>query len=58
MYKCDIHGEKEYGWCDECKKILRCDCSRTTTSNGYIKGVEVILELCDTCEKPLRVWIK
>lgn len=27
MYNCDIHGEVINGWCDDCQKVVHCDCS-------------------------------
>lgn len=58
MYKCEIHGELENEWCDECCEIKQCDCSNIITTrfkdlvydclNGE-KTVTIYIDHCETC---------
>lgn len=55
MYKCDVHGYKEIEWCDECNKLINCDCSTTKTDNGYVeygnlgRSIQVYIDYYPVC---------
>jgi len=58
MYICKEHGQKKNDWCDECKKLLFCNCKNiiTTRFKDLIYDCEdgertVIIYLyhCETC---------
>lgn len=60
MYKCKIHGELKTEWCDECKKIVQCDCSDADyqkisglhyDTNQGERSLEIKVIFCATCGK-------
>lgn len=59
MYNCEKHGEMQEGVCDECGKMLCCDCSdqETVRFKDMIYDVDgigertvtIYLTFCATC---------
>ena len=61
MYKCDIHGELESEWCDDCQKIVRCDC----TDIGFTRRkdvdfgefcITINVDYCKTCDEIISIY--
>jgi hypothetical protein len=63
MYICETHGELESEWCDDCGKIVRCDCSTSETTRwkdlyyGERWSATIYLEFCPTCGHEKQTWI-
>ncbi len=60
MYTCNIHGKLKTEWCDECGKIVSCDCSESDTARfkdlifDCAEGertVSVYIDYCNQCGK-------
>ena len=58
MYKCELHGELESEWCDNCKEVIQCDCSNLTETrfkdlefdcNDGPRTFTIYLSHCETC---------
>ncbi len=64
MYNCTIHGQKKTDWCDECEKLLLCDCKDQDSARfkDLIYDVDCIGErtvtvtiyFCKTCGDAIR----
>jgi hypothetical protein len=52
MYICDVHGKLEQGWCNDCKKIVNCNCSITKT-----KRFKDLKYGCQEGERTITIWI-
>jgi hypothetical protein len=66
MYICDKHGELESEWCDDCKKIVACDCKDQTYTRfkdqlydceDGERTITMRLYHCETCGTPSHVEI-
>lgn len=51
-YICSIHGIKGIDWCDECKKLLKCDCSKI-----IIQKIKDIKYDCEVGKKLVTIKI-
>lgn len=60
MFRCDKHGVLKSEWCEDCKKVVVCDCSilDSTRFKDLIydcelgeKTTSIILSYCKTCGK-------
>ena len=67
MYICEIHGELDSDWCDECQKIVECDCSNQSEvifkdliydCDEGERTVSLRLQFCETCGLPIDAGIK
>jgi hypothetical protein len=67
MYKCELHGELESEWCDDCEEIVQCDCSHVTEIR--FKDLEydctdgprtftMYLLCCETCGNRFDIRLK
>lgn len=66
MYVCDKHGALESEWCNDCGKIIKCDCSDVTghkveSEIPYQKqsrSISVNVNMCPTCGdvKDVGLW--
>ena len=59
-YNCDIHGKLESDWCEECEKIVDCDCLNQTSTrckdlsydcDDGERFVTIRIYHCETCGK-------
>ena len=50
MYKCDKHGDLKTGWCNDCQKVLKCDCSEST----YTRFKDLIYD-CEDGERTTTI---
>lgn len=57
-YNCDIHGELDSEFCEECEKIVDCDCKNQTYSRfkdliydceDGERTVTIRIHHCETC---------
>lgn len=60
MYKCEEHGQLESEWCDECQKIVECDCTNQMytrfkdleLNSKKARTVTLLVCHCATCGEP------
>ena len=61
MFRCKIHGIQKLDWCDDCKKLLKCDCSVSDWDRRCIvygemeRTVTIYIEYCKNCGDLKRV---
>ncbi len=53
MYKCDKHGRIDSNWCDECEKLVQCDCSEIESSR-----VKDVIYDCEDGERTISITIQ
>ena len=65
MYRCDVHGDIDSEWCDDCGKIVsrvQCEHSDRVWYNGYIETkdgeTEVEVLCCENCGCELDARLK
>jgi len=67
MYFCEKHGRIGSEWCDDCGKIISCDC-RDQTSTRFKdliydcedgeRTATIWVHHCQTCGKPYKVELQ
>ena len=51
MYKCNMHGELDSEWCDECEKVVDCNCVDTVATRFKDQIYD-----CDKGERTVTLW--